>query len=170
MCRRSAFAVAVALIAATLAGCGSKAETVSVETHAKKGPASASVLENGIAGVRIGMSPKRVRGVLGPPNDMQVRGPHTTGSVDLTYRYDHELKVDFLRDDAGRHTAYTISTTSDFFRTVDGIGVGSSRHDAELAAPHCIDVPTGRVCALGGVSFELRGERVYRVSVFSPPF
>jgi hypothetical protein len=171
MLRRGAVALGIAVIASMLGGCGSSSSETAKTNPDRKGPVSASVVENGIAGLQIGMTPQRVQGVLGPPQDTQLHEPHATGAVDLTYTYDHELQVDFLRDDAGRHSAYTISTTSDFFQTADGVGVGSTRAKAERAAPHCVPTPSGTdVCALGGVSFELRDDRVIRVSVFSPPF
>jgi hypothetical protein len=173
MWSRSSVALGIAVFASVFAGCGSSSEVAdtSATSADRKGPVSASVVENGIAGLRIGMTPQRVQGVLGPPNDTQMHEPHTTGAIDLTYTYDHDLKVDFLRDDTGRHTAYTISTTSDFFQTIDGVGVGSTRAEAERAAPHCVPMPSGNdVCTLGGVSFELRDDHVVRVSVFSPPF
>jgi hypothetical protein len=167
--RRRALAFAAIAAVVGLSGCGSSSETKRAET-VRTNAVSHTVIETGIAGVRIGMTPERVRGVLGTPVAIRAQDTATAGSIDLTYMYPHELRVDFLRGDNGEHTAYTISTTSTFYRTVDDLGVGSTGAAAQRVAPHCVPTSDGRICTIGGVSFELRDERVFRVTVFSPPF
>lgn len=121
------------------------------------------VVQNGIAGIRLGMTQAAVRAKLGKPRSVQ-HGRNEFGSfTQLGYR---GLRVIFQ----GNRTVTAIRTTSPSERTPRGIGVGSTRAavrarvaGVRCAAGHCF---VGRFLAGRRVTdFLLRNGRVSAVVV-----
>ncbi len=101
------------------------------------------VVGKGIGGVDLGMSPNQVRRILGTPNRTVHADPYY--APQLEYIYPHELVI-FHGEDA----VTSVSTTSSFERTVDDIGVGSTRAAVAARVPRIrCDRDPGRPCYVG---------------------
>jgi hypothetical protein len=173
--RTISLGIAALLVALLVAACGSARHTASAAPRAKAQHRSHLIAPAGIGGVGLDMSPQRVREVLGTPTSRSSRPFHRLGLVNLVYRYG-QLKVQFAVGNGGGSFVYMISTTSPAYRTPSGIGVGTKEADVRASAQTCVDSPTETVCGIESedatavVSFEVKGGRVFRVSVFAPPF
>jgi hypothetical protein len=131
-------------------------------------PAGATIVpQQGMAGVRIGMSAQEVRGVLGVPL-RAIRGANDFGPY-AELRYPRLVRV-LLQ--GGAVTA--ISTTGRFERTARGVGVGSTEAavSAKVRRVRCRTFGSFRECYVGRflpgkrvTAFLLRGGRVVRVTV-----
>jgi hypothetical protein len=169
---RGAFVVVASLL---VAGCGAGGQATRSAAPPKTHSRSHAIAPGGIGGVGLEMSPHRVRQILGAPTSSRVRLPHRLGFVDLVYRYGR-LEIDFIHGRDSTRFVYLVSTTDPAYRTVTGLGVGSPERAVRSAATTCVSTRRETACGItdtqaGAVlSFELRRGRVFRVSVFAPPF
>ncbi len=148
-CRRSVLAIAVAGLALVPAAQG------------------ALVVNSGVAGVKLQMTPAKVRAVLGKPAATRTVRHPITGSVTIhTYR---GLVIHYFHGRVGH-----IVTTRTAERTKKGIGVGSTEVQVRTRVGRvtCSTAAGRRSCSVGNfrpgtpvTSFDLRNDRVYRVSV-----
>lgn len=173
--RAVAMAALTALVVLFATACGASRPADTAASQSKARHRSHAIAPAGIAGVGLDMSPRRVRRILGAPTSSRVRLPHRFASVDLIYRYG-KLEVEFVRGQRGEHFVYLVSTTDPVYRTLTGLGVGSSERVVRAVATTCVVTHQETACGItneqaGAVlSFELRRGRVFRVSVFAPPF
>jgi hypothetical protein len=114
------------------------------------------IREDGIAGVRLLLSPKQVWGrprPAGPPR----------------------LRVEFLLG-GKRLLVWSIATTDPAERTRSGVGVGDPEARVRTYAPYCRSETRRRFCSttheggVGGTVFDLRHGRAARVTVYAPVF
>lgn len=108
--------------------------------------AGASIVpQKSIAGVRIGMTQKKVKDVLGTPLKRRRQGEFTF------WTFAHRVEVAFR----GGTTVTSVTVTGRFHRTASGVGVGSTRKEvrAGLAGESC----NGADCFVG----DLRPGTVY---------
>jgi hypothetical protein len=132
-------------------------------------PAGATiVVQKGMAGIRLGMTPSAVRSVLGAPLAV-VRGDNEFGSF-TQYRYPHRVRVFFQGD----VSVTAIRTTGVFERTASDVGVGSTEAavKAGVRRVHCLTEFGFRHCLVGRreagrrvTDFFLRNGNVVRVVV-----
>jgi hypothetical protein len=124
--------------------------------------------QQGMAGVKLGMSKSEVRDKLGKPrgtatgrNDF---GPYTQ------YRYEGKIIITFQ----GELTMTSISTTGRRERTKEGIGVGSTERAVRRSFPRvrCRTIVRRRSCYLGSLTpgkrvtdFQMLGGKVRRVTI-----
>ena len=151
-CRARIAAIGVCLVALLMAG-----------------PAAATIVpQQGMAGVRLGMTKTAVRVALGAPLRI-VRGTNDFGPF-TEFRYPKRVRVTFQGD----VSVTAISTTGVAERTSRGIGVGST--EAALRAEHprarCETFVGLRSCHIGRfepgrtvTDFLLRDGHVTRVTV-----
>jgi hypothetical protein len=113
------------------------------------------VVQRSIAGVKLGMTAKQVRGVLGKPDAVSYPKDPIQGTV-KRYRYGL-TEVFIARGNDGR--VYAITTRSTRQRTSDGVGVGSSEAavHAHVDGVHCEGSGSTRICQVGKA---LPGHRV----------
>ena len=106
------------------------------------GPAAAGLIVVGksVRGVRLGMTQKQVRAVLGAPRTTVHKSNEFGPYTDFRYA---TLKITFQ----GNETATAVSTTAAADRTAGGVGVGSTRAAvrAKVAGLKC----EGAVCSVG---------------------
>ena len=133
-------------------------------------PASAHaaiVPQQGIAGVKLGQTAKKVRQIAGTPVRV-VHGRNEIGSF-TEYRY-RGLTVNFF----GGPRVTAVSTRSRTERTADGIGVGSTEAELTAAIPavKCEMLGGFRSCTLGTLNpghrvtdFSIHAGKVSRVVV-----
>lgn len=145
--------LAVACVAVALAAAGSAPAAI--------------VPQQGIGGVRLGMSKQAVRATLGGPTKVR-RGSSEIGTY-TTFVY-AALEVTFF---AGAK-ATSIATRSAAERTAGGVGVGSSAADvvARVAGAKCVRDGTYRHCYVGTwlpgkrvSDFTIRNGRVSRITI-----
>jgi hypothetical protein len=124
----------VVLVAALAAICLSAAAT----------PASGRiVLQQGLAGIRLQMTPDQVKHVLGKPKG--VKPGHNTYGRYFQYRYP-KLLVVFQ----GMKTVTAIMTSRKTERTPHGIGVGSTKAQVKrIAGMHCRSALLSDFCYIG---------------------
>jgi len=113
------------------------------------------VVQRSIAGVKLGMTAKQVREVLGNPDAVSYPSNPIQGTVK---RYRYGLTEVFISRGAdGR--VYLVTTRSTRQRTSDGVGVGSSETavHAHIKNVHCQGSGATRICEVGRL---LPGHRV----------
>ena len=139
-------------------------------------PAAATIDRNGIAGVRLLMSPKQVWAVRGRPDEVVNRSQWRVGYLPLVYVYRHpRLRVVFLLG-GKRLSVWSVATTDPGERTRTGVGVGDREARVRTYAPYCRTEGSRRFCSttneggIGGTFFELRRGRAVRVTVNAPVF
>jgi hypothetical protein len=133
------------------------------------GAAGAIVPQQGMAGIRLGMSQAQVRAVLGEPLRV-LRGTNDFGPY-TELRYPFRLRVAFQ----GNESVTAIETKGHRERTRRGVGVGSTEAQVEAGVPRvrCETFPGGyRTCYVGSyepgmrvTDFQIRDGRVVRVVV-----
>jgi hypothetical protein len=125
------------------------------------------VVQKGIAGVRLGMTPVQVKTKVGLPRKVE-RGSSDSGSY-VTYRY-RTYSVTFF----GGRRVTQMTTLSPDERTAAGIGVGSTRADVADSVPRtrCLRELSYDHCYVGVwkpgdvvTDFTLRNGRVARISI-----
>lgn len=139
-------------------------------------PAAATIKRDGIAGVRLFMSPKQVWVVRGRPDQVVNRSQWRVGYLPLVYVYRRpRLRVVFLL--GGKHlSVWSVATTDPGERTRTGVGVGNREARVRTYAPYCRSERRRRFCSttneggIGGTFFELRRGRAVRVTVNAPVF
>jgi hypothetical protein len=141
-------------------------------------PASSTIRRDGIAGVRLVMSPKQVWAAGGRPDQVVNRRQWRIGYLPLTYTYRRpRLRIDFLNG-GPRLTVWSITTTDPTERTRSGVGVGVGDSEARVRsyAPFCRSEGRRRFWSTtnegggGGTFFEIRRGRAVSVTVSAPPF
>lgn len=101
------------------------------------------VLQQGLAGVRLQMTPDQVKGVLGKPKGFH-HGRNFYGQY-FQYRYP-KLLVTFQ----GMKTVTSITTSRKTERTARGFGVGSTKAQVKrIAGIHCRSALLADFCYLG---------------------
>jgi hypothetical protein len=108
-------------------------------------PAVGTVMvQQGIAGVRIQMTPAQVKSVLGKPKG--VKAGHNTFGRYIQYRYP-KLLVVFQ----GLKTVTAVYTSRRTERTPSGIGVGSTKAQVKAKVPgvHCRSGIDAHFCYVG---------------------
>ncbi|HEX6390583.1 MAG TPA: hypothetical protein VFZ89_14085 [Solirubrobacteraceae bacterium] len=101
------------------------------------------VVQESIAGVKVGMSAKQVREVLGAPRSVSYPKDEIQGSFK---HYDYGLTDVFItRGTSG--VVFNITTRSRAQRTASGIGVGSTRKALQRAFPKA--KCQNRYCSIG---------------------
>lgn len=133
------------------------------------GGAGATIVpQKGMAGVRLGMTPAKVRSVLGTPL-ATIHGTNDFGPF-TELRYAHRVVVSFQGD----LNVTSVTTTARFERTSGGLGVGSTKAQviAGLPAVTCESFPGGSLCYLGrllpgkrATTFLVKNGHVTRVTV-----
>ncbi len=127
---------------------------------------AAIVSQQGIAGVKIGMTQAKVRSVLGKPTSVK-RGSNDFGKYTI-FKY-AGLQTEFQ----GNATLTGVSTTRTSERTAAGIGVGSTEAQvkAKIKGVKCA-TDSGRHCYLGKfragrrvTDFAIKRGKVSRVDV-----
>jgi hypothetical protein len=118
------------------------------------------VVQRSIAGVRLGMTSKQVRAVLGRPDAVSYPKDPIQGTV-KRYRYGL-TRVFMHRGQDGR--VYMITTRSQREKTSSGVGVGSSEASlhAHVSGVHCETSSGFRTCEVGQL---LPGHRVTSFSI-----
>jgi hypothetical protein len=147
------------------------------ETHAVERPIPRGLIvpEQGMAGVRLGMTRAEVRAVLGGPDDVRHLGEAHTGVPIDSWRYRKAgLRVD-LHGPGGRFTVGGVAARNAPPRTAAGVGVGSSEPAVRrtLGPVRCGPAGPGtRDCWRGSsvegrpqTIFRIRGGRVYEVEI-----
>ena len=139
-------------------------------------PADATIRRDGIAGVRLVMSPKQVWAVRGRPDRVINRREWRVGYLPLVYVYRRpRLRIQFLLGGT-RLTVWSITTTDPGQRTRTGVGVGDREARVRTYAPYCRSERRRRFCSTtneggaGGTFFEVRRGRAVSVTVAAPPF
>jgi hypothetical protein len=103
------------------------------------------VVQESIAGVKLGMTAAQVRKVLGPPRSVSYPKDEIQGSFKF---YDYgATEVSLTRGEGSK--VFNISTTSKTQRTSTGLGVGSTRAAVKRAFPRadCMAL----MCAIGAI-------------------
>jgi hypothetical protein len=113
------------------------------------------VVQRSIAGVKLGMTAKQVRALLGKPDAVSYPSNPIQGTV-KRYRYGL-TEVFIARGKDGR--VYLVTTRSTRQQTSDGVGVGSSEAavHAHVKDVHCEGSGATRTCEVGRL---LPGHRV----------
>jgi hypothetical protein len=113
------------------------------------------VVQRSIAGVKLGMTAKQVRAVLGKPDAVSYPSNPIQGTV-KRYRYGL-TEVFIARGKDGR--VYLVTTRSTRQKTSDGVGVGSSETvvHAHVKDVRCEGSGSTRTCEVGRL---LPGHRV----------
>jgi len=103
------------------------------------------VPQQGMAGIRLGLTQARVKSVLGEPLRV-VHGSNDFGPYTV-FRYPYRVRVSFQGDER----VTSIRTTGTHERTKRGIGVGSTEADvqANVAGVRCETIGTFRECYVG---------------------
>jgi hypothetical protein len=123
------------------------------------------VLQRSIAGVRVGMTQRQVRAVLGVPRRAFLKRNAFGRYTEYRYR---RLTVRFQ----GNRKVTSISTSRRNERTPSGLGVGTTKSVLKARGLHCRTFLDANYCYLGVIkpgrrvtTFFLRGKRVSRVEV-----
>ena len=139
-------------------------------------PAAATIEKDGIAGVRLFMSPKQVWAARGRPDHVVNRSRWRIGYLPLVYVYRRpRLSVVFLLG-GKRLSVWSVATTDPAERTRTGVGVGDRESRVRTYAPYCRSERRRRFCSttneggVGGTFFELRRGRAVRVTVNAAVF
>jgi hypothetical protein len=163
---------AVAVAAAGLAGCSGDDSTAIRPAAAES---QGIVVQRSIAGLRLGMSAKAARAVLGEPDAVRRQSESETGRRILHWVYrQRKVAADFRRGRAGLRLV-SVSTRSPRYRTASGLGAGSSESEVKhrLGGADCGPADPGtRWCTVDGSGpgdtqtiFRLRRGRVFEVTV-----
>jgi len=124
------------------------------------------VVQESIAGVKLGMTSAQVRAVLGKPHHVTYKPDQVEGSVKI---FDYG-PTDVILTRGAQAQVLRVKTTSRAQRTSNGIGVGSTRAAIKRAFPRATCVE--RICAIGDpaatTTFHLTTSgRVHTVSLSS---
>lgn len=125
-------------------------------------------VQRGISGVRLNMSPARVKASLGSP--AKVKRGHNDFGPFTQYRYRGGITVTFQ----GNKTVSAVSITGRTDLTASGVGVGSTEQQVKHGVPgvRCTTSGGARSCHVGSfkpggrvTDFLLRHGRVIRITI-----